>query len=263
MILKKFRVSKTLQISGQQVVGGYVDNTDVEFGTDSQIYSNSVEAKKSPTGKKAARKLGNPTFKKQVVHTGLKGPSYKHFKKEMDRRFNTLYEEKLRQHPMHPDNPGKNNRSSESLGLGSMLNKKHALSQPSLAQSQANDQGQSKTQLTDIRSNKFVNSQSQIAGLEDGYYVFERLDVRNAGDGEPQNTLGQNYRRVATLAGDRDKQGNIYNSITSQGAFLLKFKQDFITDEPVLFMQQQTPFVISYHAVKQPAELYRVPSDPH
>lgn len=35
-------------------------------------------------------------------------------------------------------------------------------------------------------------------------------------------------------------------SMTSQGAYLLKFTKDFITDEPVLFMQQQTPFIIGY-----------------
>ena len=64
---------------------------------------------------------------------------------------------------------------------------------------------------------------------------------------------------------ENDKQSKVYNSMTSQGAYLLKFTKDFITDEPVLFMQQQTPFLISYQAVKsqQPSDLYRVDSLPH
>lgn len=45
---------------------------------------------------KSNRKFNIPTFKKQVVHSGLKGPSYKIFKREMDKKFNQLYQYKLR-----------------------------------------------------------------------------------------------------------------------------------------------------------------------
>jgi hypothetical protein len=61
---------------------------------------------------KPMRKLMTPHFKRRVEHTGLKGPSYKMFKREMDRRFNELYEDKLKQHPMHPDNLDKSNITS-------------------------------------------------------------------------------------------------------------------------------------------------------
>lgn len=69
-----------------------LDQTDLEF------------EQNKPERSRSQRKFIIPNFKKQVVHTGLKGPSYKIFKREMDRRFNKLYDEKLRQHPMHPEN---------------------------------------------------------------------------------------------------------------------------------------------------------------
>lgn len=53
---------------------------------------------------KSPRQLKILVFKHPVVHTGIQGPSYKVFKREMDRRFQQLYGEKLRKHPMHPDN---------------------------------------------------------------------------------------------------------------------------------------------------------------
>lgn len=37
----------------------------------------------------------------------------------------------------------------------------------------------------------------------------------------------------------------LYSSQGSLGAHRLKFSKDFITDEPVLFTQQLTPFLIS------------------
>ena len=50
----------------------------------------------SQSGQK--RRLRFPAFRRQKLNKGLFGPKYQYFKKEMDRRFEQTYEEKLKKH---------------------------------------------------------------------------------------------------------------------------------------------------------------------
>lgn len=98
----------------QRMLSGLDDFTDLDFGMETSSF---IQTKSEKQDKKPLRKLGVPHFKRRVEHTGLKGPSYKMFKREMDRRFNELYEERLRQHPMHPDNLEKLDKSNSTGGF--------------------------------------------------------------------------------------------------------------------------------------------------
>ena len=70
-----------------------------EKGSESSIDSGRRGGDDSPRGSnRNKRPLRFPIFRKAKLDKGLFGPKYQHFKKEMDRRFEEVYSDKLAQH---------------------------------------------------------------------------------------------------------------------------------------------------------------------